>query len=361
MLVSSTNNTRLARSMQATGQCIWQEVEVGQRRSWQSSSKRAWVRQKETSENNLVKYYQQFQVMSAALKADNKLTDNEINRYFWFGIHQDDRRTILSRLENQDRTFDRKTVPTVQKAVEAGQVVFCDEAMDLGWDDPIAEIVSKDTKRRTSKGRKEATSSEEEEISDTEDESDEEEKRPKTKTVRQEVQTKVAVQNNLDDIEELAKKLRGLNVADVNYAGTYTRLVILSPAVVAAILSLPPQTTSISAATSALPIQPYPNNVPLPHNHYPRSQQWNDSPPVALPRDIQCHFCKENHLIRDCLHVPEYIRLLRIILIGRWFCYPDGHPNARCMIKADAAGGIKATINKEMSGFRETQPPPNGQ
>ncbi|KAJ3806181.1 hypothetical protein F5876DRAFT_80961 [Lentinula aff. lateritia] len=241
------------------------------------------ARKRITSENDLVKYYQHFQVMSAALKADNKLTDNEVNRYFWFGIHQDDRRDILTRLENQDRAFDRKTVPTMQKAVEAGRVVFCDEAMDLDWDDPIAEIVSKDTKRKKKIGRerREVISSEEDESSDSDDESDdEEEDRPKKKTVRQEVQTKVVARSNLDDIEELAKRLRGLDVGDVNYAGTYARLVVLSPAVASAILSLPPQPMSTSAAASALPIQPYPhpnqgpgpatypNNVPLPQNNY---------------------------------------------------------------------------------------------
>ncbi|KAJ3737839.1 hypothetical protein DFJ43DRAFT_978461, partial [Lentinula guzmanii] len=35
------------------------------------------ARKRIASENDLVKYYQQFQVMSTALKADNKLTDNE--------------------------------------------------------------------------------------------------------------------------------------------------------------------------------------------------------------------------------------------------------------------------------------------
>lgn len=248
--------------------------------------------------------------------------------------------------------------------------------MDLDWDDPIAEIVGKELKKKKRSGRekKEMPSSDEDETSDTDDESDEEdmEERPKKKTVRQEVQTKVVAWNSLDDIEELAKKLRGLNVGDVNYAGTYARLVVLSPAVASAILSLPPQPMSTSAAASALPIQPYPhpnqapgpatypNNVPLPQNNYYPRNQWNNHS-SALPRDIQCHFCKENHLVRDCPHVPEYIRLLRIILIGRWFCYPDGHPNAHCMIKADTAGGIKATVDREMSGFREAQPPPNGQ
>lgn len=64
----------------------------------------------------------------------------------------------------------------MQKAVEAGQVVFCDEAMDLDWDDSIAEIVSKDTKRRKKIGRerREVISSEEDESSDSDDKLDDE-------------------------------------------------------------------------------------------------------------------------------------------------------------------------------------------
>lgn len=124
--------------------------------------------------------------MSAALKADNKLTNIKINCYFWFRIHPDDCHDILAQLKKQDSNFDRKTVPTVQKAVEAGQVVFCDEAIDPNWDDPIAGLVSKDAKkkkRKSGKERKEVISSDEEESSGTDSESDEEGEWPKRKTV----------------------------------------------------------------------------------------------------------------------------------------------------------------------------------
>ncbi|KAJ3816998.1 hypothetical protein F5880DRAFT_1493584, partial [Lentinula raphanica] len=58
------------------------------------------------SQDDFSRYYRQFQNISKVLKADRRITEDEINTHFWKGIHKTDRGKILRRIELKDPDFD---------------------------------------------------------------------------------------------------------------------------------------------------------------------------------------------------------------------------------------------------------------
>ncbi|KAJ3870995.1 hypothetical protein F5051DRAFT_488235 [Lentinula edodes] len=265
-------------------------------------------------EADLIEYYRQFCIMSRLLKIDKKVTTDEINRYFWYGIHKLDRKEILGRIELKDSAFDRTTVPDMERVLKMGREVFNDNVLGMEMDDPIADMFTK-PKKKKAKVIIAESSSESEESSDSSSEDESDEEKAKKKTVKQDVRTKVVEKPRTDNIEDLAKQLQALHVHDVNYAGVYAKLVAISPVVASAIAALPPiPQAAQTAAIPAIQMTPYPNpptnlatypnSIPTNGNSYRRGSQPQRQASGPLPTDILCFFCKENHLIRDCSHLP---------------------------------------------------------
>ncbi|KAJ3764613.1 hypothetical protein FB446DRAFT_799474, partial [Lentinula raphanica] len=94
----------------------------------------------------------------------------------------------------------------------------------------------------------------------------------------------------------------------------------------------------------------YPNSIPVQGNGYggpPRNgQRGRGLPNGPLPPHVLCFFCKENHLLRNCTQLPGYIQSNRVVQMGRWFYWPDGHPQARQVIQADPNTGVKRVIDR---------------
>ncbi|KAJ3924527.1 MAG: hypothetical protein NXY57DRAFT_969692, partial [Lentinula lateritia] len=308
--------------------------------------------------------------MSRPLKDDKKVSADESNRYFWYGLHKHDRKEILGRIELKDSTFDRTTVPDMELAFKMGREVFSDDVLGMESDDPIAEMFTKPKKKKKGKVVVIESTSESEDVEDSdssESKESEEEKPKRKKTVKQVVRTKIVEKPETDSVEDLAKQLRALNVQDVNYAGVYARLATISPVVAGAIAALPPipqivTTAAIPAVQMApypnRPLTPatYPNSIEIQRNNYRRGNGMQRQAPGPLPADILCFFCKENHLIRDCTHLPEYLRTSRVSQIGRWFCWPDNHPQARRRIPSDPTtdrqaitGAVTVEANEDTS------------
>ncbi|KAJ3843698.1 hypothetical protein F5878DRAFT_527272 [Lentinula raphanica] len=318
-------------------------------------------------EADLIDYARNFRVISKPLIADKKLTEVEADRYFWYGLHKRDRKAIMRRVELKDPDFDCTTVPDRELALRIGREVFSDDVLGMESDDPIADLVKKKDKKKKKKAKVVDSSSESSsESSDSSSSSDSEDEKSKKKRMpKQEVRTTVVEKPPVDSIEDLAKQLRALNVHDVNYAGVYATLVNRAPMVASAIAALPPmqqqQPQTMMAALPTMQMAPYPNRnqqpvtypntIPVQQNQF-RGGPRNDQRPYTgpLPTDILCHFCKENHLIRNCPHCPEYMRQNRVAQIGRWFCWPDGHPRARQRIQADPTTGVKGTVDREEHG-----------
>ncbi|THV04530.1 hypothetical protein K435DRAFT_835349 [Dendrothele bispora CBS 962.96] len=195
------------------------------------------------------------------------------------------------------KTLKGCDTPNMEKAVEAGRVVFSDEAFDAEWDDSIALQLGKKKKLRMESLGQESADEEEDE-----DSSEEEVDKPRKRrdTVKQEVQMKAVVktQEMLDEVEQLASKLKGMSMTDTNYVSTYSRLVLLAPAFAQLILS-PFQLTPVTtvAAAPAMPMAPYPPQPVTPAT-YPNSipvnprtaQNGYGRPPQT---DYACHFCKK--------------------------------------------------------------------
>jgi hypothetical protein len=162
--------------------------------------------------------------------------------------------------------------------------------------------------------------------------SDEEEER---KDIRKEVQTKrVAfstppappVKSTIDEVEDLAQKMHGLDIGDVAYSGCYTCLVCLAPA--AAQAWAPPHSQQLAGATTA--------QTPMPYMPLPPLQHTSSS-----PTNLSCSFCGGTHPICACSIAEDYLRAGRIIRDGQYFVYPDqsrirrtGNENLRQAIDA---------------------------
>ncbi|KAJ3738062.1 hypothetical protein EV360DRAFT_77171, partial [Lentinula raphanica] len=241
------------------------------------------------------------------------------------------------------------------------------------------------------------TSESEDDVNESSSSSDsEEEQKPKKKSVKQEVCTKVVERSPAKSIDDLAHQLRALNLAGISpfLANTIANLpkelpnatmaatpamamapypnpsyqapAYPSPSYLHALYANPsfsPQTfgqfphqqfpgpLNLNAyqSTQGPPVT-FPNSIPVQGNGYggpPRNGQHGRGPPNGpLPPHVLCFFCKENHLLRNCTYLPGYIQSNHVVQMGRWFYWPDGHPQARQVIQADPNTGVKGVLDR---------------
>lgn len=259
-----------------------------------------------TTETELIQYYKQFRPVALWLVANSKISARERDTYFWQGLPTSTRRAIDRRLELQDPNYSRTEPTDFEKVHQAGRFVFSDDAFDTDLNEPIAARIRtiRESRSLPHKGRAKVPIP-------IEDSDDEEEKRD----VRQEVQTKRVAfvtpppaKSTIDEVEELARKMHGLDIGDIAYSGCYSRLAYIAPTV-AQVWPPPKALHLISTATaqpplSYLPLPPLPVSAPFPSNS-------------------TCFFCGGSHVMRVCPTAGEYLRAGRIIRNGQYFAYPD--------------------------------------
>jgi hypothetical protein len=135
--------------------------------------------------------------------------------------------------------------------------------------------------------------------------------------VRWEVQTKcvtfdpppvVSSKSAMDEVEELAKRMHGLDITDAAYAGCYMHLAGLAPTAAQAWPILRMQ----CLVNSTIAQDPLTYLPLLPPSH-PQSSEPSPT----------CFFCGGSHVMRNCSTAREYLQTGCIIWDGQYFAYPD--------------------------------------
>ncbi|KAJ3521857.1 hypothetical protein NMY22_g12139 [Coprinellus aureogranulatus] len=160
----------------------------------------------------------------------------------------------------------------------------------------------------------------------------------------------------LDEIDELTKKLHGLNVTDVHYAQIFNRLAHIAPNV--AQYTPKPQSLAWSAPSTPPPSSVYSQQASPPQNAYPPPnyprQPWG-SPPNGnfAPRGPEgCHFCREQgHVVRDCPIGQAYKQAGRVQQNSQTlrFFHADWSTIER------NPGGMRAAVDLRFGGPLEVQ------
>ena len=190
-----------------------------------------------------MKYYGESRPIARWLKKEEILSEKEINRTFCYGLPQHMHRKIGDRLKIVSPNHDQKHAPGMEDVIKAGRYVFIEEAFNAGSDDdePVIKKLKESAKAKKKKKKKkvitDTESSEslsEESSKDSEESESEEEERKKlikngtAKEKGKEVRTRKVrfdeETRKLDEVEELTKKLSGMHVGDVMYAGVYMKL-----------------------------------------------------------------------------------------------------------------------------------------
>jgi hypothetical protein len=198
------------------------------------------------TETCLIEYYAKFRPMGIWLEKKNIISSADMNDYFWYGIPKKTRKLILSWLITLDPKRDNKKAPKMDDVLQAGRYILSEDAFDVANDNPIANWIhsvslkEKKRRRRDAETSDKESSEDESMSSESESESeasseDESEWRKKAKGGREKdsvVETRNVVVNEkvADDIDELAKRLRGMDVQDTMYASTYAKLCLAAPA-----------------------------------------------------------------------------------------------------------------------------------
>jgi hypothetical protein len=295
------------------------------------------------SEKRLLKYYGEFRPVARWLKKEEILSEKEVNRIFWYGLPQHARRKIGDRLRIVSPDHDQKHAPAMEDVIKAGRYVFAEEAFDAESDDDEPAIKKLKKSAKAKKKKKvvtdmESSSSESEESSEDSEESESEEeerrkpkKKGKAKEKVKEVRTRKVrfdeAARKLDEVEELTKRLSGMHVGDVMYAGVYAKLWKQEPEIARRIP--PPASWIPEAQVATLPVhapvynlQPASSSYPqVPNQQYQTPSMYNQghpqrqthftlyTPHQRRSNDLSCHFCRtQNCRICDCPIAGDYIR-----------------------------------------------------
>ncbi|KIJ65376.1 hypothetical protein HYDPIDRAFT_167090 [Hydnomerulius pinastri MD-312] len=286
-----------------------------------------------STETEIHHYYRKFRPVAVWLVANKKISTHERDQYFWQGLPVSVRRSIDRRLELKNADYSRDEPTDYENVLEAGRFVLSDDAFDDDFDDPIAARLKS---MRDGRGTGTSTSTPKSKgprvVLDSDDEHEHESRKkdaPRddhTKSVP--LDQTALTKSQYDEVEELARKMHSLDIADASYSAFYTRLVCLAPA--AAQAWLPPSSRQLgnsqASATS--------NSVGTSRTR------------LAMLAALLCYLCGGSHLLRDCPVAEEYIRAGRIIRDNGYLTFPD-----RIRIRRHpAAGNLKATIDERYGG-----------
>ncbi|KAG0691653.1 hypothetical protein DFH29DRAFT_883985 [Suillus ampliporus] len=285
-----------------------------------------------STETKLLQYYRQFRPVAVWLVTNKKISAHERNRYFWQGLPQLARRDINRWLELKDPAYLRNEATNFEKVLEAGRFVLSDDAFDADLNDPITSRLKsiRDSRPVSSKpkpSRQNWDSDDEEERKSTPCE-------VQTKRVAFSPQAPVApppARSAIDEVEDLARQMHGLDIGDIAYSGCYTRLVCLAPA--AAQAWAPPRSWQLA--------QSPPGYAPLPPLPGRNSNTQGD----------MCFFCGGSHMIRTCSIAGDYLRAGRVIRENQYFLFPD----SSC-IRRYAGATIKQAVDERYGSTLASTP-----
>ena len=82
------------------------------------------------SETELKTYIRDFSRVAMWLKEKNKITEEDVNRRFWFGFHPTTREQLAIRIHAKNPTATRDTPYSFNTIKEAAEFLFSDDAFD---------------------------------------------------------------------------------------------------------------------------------------------------------------------------------------------------------------------------------------
>ncbi|KAG3229866.1 hypothetical protein P692DRAFT_20704802, partial [Suillus brevipes Sb2] len=174
-----------------------------------------------STETELLQYYRQFRPVAHWLINNGKITPRERDRYFWQGLPPATRRAIDRRLEVQDpKAYSRTEATDFETVLKAGRFVFSDDAFDTDLNDPIATRLRSIRDSRSTPSKTKSTTPQPWD-SDDEDEDRKKDAKREVQTKRVTFTPQQPVKSTIDEVEELARKMHGLDIADVAYSGCY--------------------------------------------------------------------------------------------------------------------------------------------
>lgn len=192
-----------------------------------------------TTETTLLTYHHEFRPVVVWLENNDKISEQECNKWFWYGIPPHACRAIARRLEIQDPVKYSCTKPSqLDQVLAAGHIIFADNTFDIDDDDLIARRLNSICTPSSSKMRPYHEDSEDKD-------------RPCYSNAPREVTTRTVHLDHqppsLDKVKDLGRRMHGLKVTDAAYTGCYIRLATIAPSAIQFVPSLysqlmPPQT-----------------------------------------------------------------------------------------------------------------------
>ena len=229
-----------------------------------------------STETELMEYYYDFLPIATWFVDNKKISETLRDQYFWEGLPASVQTTIDRRLELKLPDYSRDEPPAFEKVLEAGRFVFADNVFNA--DNPLTtrlKAIHNEERSATNTWDKRCSSQTRDDSDDSEDEKDARQE-VRTKTVRFNAQPPNP-KSAMDEVEELARKMHGLDIRDVAYSGCYTRLVCLAPAAA--------------------------NTWPSPRACQQGPPHASGNRPYAPQGDFSCFFCGLAHLLRNCPHL----------------------------------------------------------
>ena len=274
------------------------------------------------------------------LKGKDKITEDELNTYFWAGIGRGLRSRIETRLLASQPTKDTSKPYTMKEISEVAERILQREKFDefvesddsdefgTDWsgdsessteestDEDIRVIEARKAKaERKKKESRKKVRYEREHRSRMKEQRSEEERRPKRKSTPPPSAAKLRQSEQQDEVEELIKQMSKMNINDPTYGLVYYRAIKLDPAVAAAVraprLDMTPP--------SLIPDRRAPIREAPPHMTSGTSQP--NFPPARPPvSEMVCFGCGEKgHGTMNCAKVADLIKegLLARDITGR--------------------------------------------
>lgn len=175
------------------------------------------------SETDLADYYRTFKAVALGLLNQGDLSTNEVNKAYWFGLHDSTRDMIERKLEVSKPDHDDSKPWTMEEVLLVGKKALSSRAFDATLRDRKDKfrVAGATSWRERDRGRSEA----------------------KPDTRNRVVQFK---EEGGESFDEIIRKMSALKVNEPTYALLYTKLAIMAPAA----LSIWPKPSALVEASS---------------------------------------------------------------------------------------------------------------
>jgi hypothetical protein len=301
-----------------------------------ASTVKKWSQTPLRSEQEILTYYRNFIMVSKWLKAQNKLTDDEENRYFWFGFNPQTRRELENQLRIMMPLHDRSNPYPMNRVLEAAKYIFYDLRFDqtapsglMDFSGPITELDEVPDYQEEflpiPRVKRTVPAAEIESYSRRAPDGERQEVITRRVHFPQVQQTpspephETAEQAKQREIEDLVGKLMTLGINEREYGVAYVKLLMIAPHTIGEFAK------PIQAGVQAIQGQ----RPSFARNLTAETLNSSLTPLTSLPRPrFVCYFCgkssPECYGTKNCLTARQYINDKKIIQKDGYLTFPDG-------------------------------------